>query len=183
DLAVVGDLEADDVADGDGPEPQHARAVALGEVARDPLEPGDQPGEDLAERQVLPERDGVPLDVVVAGAGLRVPDDAAVLDPLAVGGVGESADQDGDADVLHGPVDGVVRLGVGVGVQVAGVLRPHHQLGPGDLPGADLRGQLPGDPDVVVQDGLALALPVQPDARHVALDDGDGHGPAGRGSA
>ena len=64
---------------------------------------------------------------------------------------------------------------VRVGVDVARVLRPDHEVRLGDLAAVDVRGEPLGLGDVVLQDLLALVLDVQSDPWDVALDQGDGH--------
>ena len=66
------------------------------------------------------------------------------------------------------------RVGVAERVDVGGVLRPDHQVGLRLGAGGDRRGGGPGHGDVVVEDGAALGVEVQPGSRDVALD---GHEP------
>ena len=71
-------------------------------------------------------------------------------------------------------------LGIAVGVEVAGVLRPDDQVGSRRAARPDGGGQREGGVDVVAQHGGALGEGGQPQARHVALDQRDaGGGPVG----
>jgi hypothetical protein len=68
--SVVGDLEADHITHPRPTEVQHTGAWPRGEVPRDLVQAGDESAELVAERDVLPERDRVTLDVALAGTGL-----------------------------------------------------------------------------------------------------------------
>ena len=181
DHVVVGDLE-DDGGDGDPAESQHALAVAGDEVARDHGEPLDHLGQDAAEGQVLAEghQVGLVVDGAHPAAGARRPDDQPVQHVGARGiGVDHRADQHRDADVVDGLLDLRGDAGIGVGVHVRAVLRPHHQVRLDRLARADVGGQDLGLLDVVVQDRGLLLVPAEADARDVALDQRDAHRRAG----
>ena len=70
------------------------------------------------------------------------------------------------------------RGGVGVAqrVDVRGVLRPQHHVRARAATGGDVRGELLGDPHVVVEHRAALRVEVQAEPRHVALHGRDRHG-------
>jgi hypothetical protein len=103
----------------------------------------------------------VALQVAVARASARLPDDAGVGDVFARARQ-DGAHEHGHADGGDGEVD--LRGGVGVaqGVDVAGVLRPHHQLRGGPTAGPDVVREGERGADMVVEDGRRWALKSRP---------------------
>ena len=158
DQPVVGDLEADDVADPGRPDGQVAGSVGRREVARDLVEPRDQAGQLGAERDVLAERHRVPLDVALARAGPRVPDDAGVAHVVRPGPVEHGADQHRHADVVaprrRSAPSPTGRWNGSMSEAFSGQIT---RSGRGDPAGPDVGRELVGGVDVVAQHLLALA--------------------------
>src|SRR5262249_425983 len=87
--------------------------------------------------------------------------------PPRIGAGGHRGDEDRGGDRAGGGVDRQGRVGVAQRVDVAGVLRPDHQVWVWGLTAPDLVGQLDGGLDVVVQHGAALLVEVKAKAGDV----------------
>src|SRR5262249_36685886 len=147
---VVSDLEADDVAQRGRTDTQDAGSVAGDEVGPDQVDLGGDLAGQRTQRHVLGERHRMALHVRVCQPPVRLPHQADVADPV-VRPPQQRTDQDRR-------VDGAGRLGdqltgrrVVDRVDVAGVLWPHHQVGPRHLAGGYPVGQVLGPGDVVTQ--------------------------------
>ena len=180
---VVGDVEADRVGHLHPVDVERLATGAAQHVAADLAEPVEEVvlGEDGAERDVLAERHRVPLGVAVAGAGLRVPDDALVEHLLGARAVDDRAHQDRYADRRARGPDPGVGLGVVEGVDGRGVLRPDDEVRLRDLPGLHLPGEVDRGVHVVLGDLAIVVEDVVPVAGHVALHRGHGDLAVGRG--
>ena len=129
---------------------------------------------DAAQRYVLAERRWVALHIAGSWArscaGARSPDDADVAE-VAARAVDHGAHQDRDADVVGGVLDQGRSRRISEWVDVRGVLGPQHEVGLGDLAGADLLRERRRGLDMVLQHSLALAVEVQAGLGDVALHD------------
>ena len=160
------------------------------EVVRDQVDLlRHQPGH-AAQRDVLGERHRVLLDVRAVRAGLRAagragqPHDGCVA-IVGSGAFEHRADEDRCTDGVRrvGDLRGRVRVARVVGderVDVAGVLRPDHDVRFRGSAGRDLGGEGERGPHVVVEHGAALRVEFETEPRHVALHDRDLDRPAVR---
>ena len=93
--------------------------------------------------------------MLVAGAGLRIPDHHGVLHPISVG---KGADHDGSADVHRGIFDNACRFPIRKRADIRGVFRPDNDVRLLFLTLVDTSGQLIGGIGVVLQDCAALGI-------------------------
>ena len=180
---VVGDLEADHVTDGDRPDVQHARRRCRRTKSvrtRSTLSVISRAND--AHRHVLGERHRVLLDVRAAvGPVTGLPRRGRRCAAVARPGPSSTPPTRIGTPIARGRgVDPAARVGVADRVDVAGVLRPHHQVGLLGPAGRDLGGQRERGVDVVVEHGPALGVELQPEPGHVALHDRDRDRPAVR---
>ena len=190
DRRVVGQLEADDVADLDGPavqrNRQHPWCGAGDRLGADLLEDRDQRQQLGAERDPLAERDQVALVVAGQDAAHRVPPQGRGLAFVGTRSLHHRADQDRATGDRGRGLDGTAGDRVERGVDVGRVLRPEDEVGHRDQPQSGLDHQVDGLAQVVVGDRPHPAESLDPPARDVALHDADVHAsrrsPAARGT-
>ena len=125
-----------------------------------------------AQRDVLPERHRVGLVVVAPRLPGRRPDDRPVVPAAARPVPHDRAHQQRRTDARGASPMAALGAGVGVGVDVGGVLRPDHQVGLRRLRRRRPAGELEGRVDVVVEHGPALGERLEALAGDVALDRG-----------
>ena len=120
-------------------------------------------GQPAPERDVLPERHRVPLDVALARTGARVPHDAAVAHVVRARAVDQGADQHGTPTASDRAVDQRTPPGRRTGRCPRSSPATHQVRAAATWPARRRRPAVRGL-DVVAEHLLALAVEVQPGA-------------------
>ncbi len=151
--------------------------TAAGNKVTGSLGVGGQSGEERAPGQVFPERLDYLLIVALARTGGGVPYDHGVggrrIFHRRFRTGDDRADQDRNPDGPRSNVDLLGGVEISQRVDIRGILRPDHESRLRSFTGPHVLGELEGLPDMVVQDGAALGIEVQPQPRDIALDRGD----------
>ena len=171
---MVRDVEAQHVSDDDWAEIESTRLITGQHVSWDL---GVHALIDLAgqgpQRDVLAVRHEVPLLVLIARAGFRVPGDADVLAGRVGRPVENGTDEHRDTDGLHGTLDLCAHFGVRERVEVGAVLRPQHHVDGLLVTRLDVGRQVERARHVIVDDLELLGGPIGAATFDITLHESD----------